>query len=88
MKKVSDKQARLNLEYSKIRRDFLADKEICHAKLHCCTLKTTDVHHMKGRGKYLLDTSTWLPVCRKCHMYIETHTEEAKELGFTISRNE
>lgn len=88
MKKVSDKQARLNTEYSKIRRDFLANKEICHAKLHCCTLKTTDVHHMKGRGKYLLDTSTWLPVCRKCHMWIETHPEEAKELGFSISRNE
>ena len=88
MKKVSDKQARLNAEYSKIRRDFLTDKEICHAKLHCCTLKTTDVHHMKGRGKYLLDTSTWLPVCRNCHMWIEEHPIDAKELGFTISRNE
>ena len=88
MKKVSDKQARLNLEYSKIRRDFLADKEICHAKLHCCTLKTTDVHHMKGRGKYLLDTNTWLSVCRSCHNWIEVHPEESKELGFSISKTE
>ena len=42
----------------------------------------------KGRGKYLLDTSTWLSVCRNCHNWIETHPEDAKELGFSISKTE
>jgi predicted HNH restriction endonuclease len=46
----------------------------------------TDVHHKKGRGKYHLDTSTWLPVCRNCHEWIETHPEDAKELGYSETR--
>lgn len=88
MNQSSKKMQQLQREYSKLRKEYLSDKEMCNAKLHCCTLRTTDVHHMKGRGKYLLDTSTWLPVCRNCHMWIEEHPADAKELGFTISRNE
>jgi hypothetical protein len=41
---------------------------------------------MKGRGKYHLDTSTWLSVCRNCHDWIEKNPEEAKELGYSQSR--
>ena len=49
-------------------------------------LKATDVHHMKGRGKYHLDTTTWLAVCRNCHMWIEENTVDAIELGFSLPR--
>jgi len=59
---------------------------MCQAKTHVCTLKSTDVHHMKGRGKYLNDTSTWLSVCRTCHEWIENNPKDAKELGYSISR--
>ena len=60
---------------------------MCQAKIFECTLKATDIHHKQGRGKYHLDTSTWLSVCRNCHNYIEHHPEEAKELGYTSIRN-
>lgn len=88
MKKVSKKLAGLQREYSKLRKEWLADRPMCQAKIHRCSLKSTDVHHKKGRGVYLLDTNTWLSVCRSCHNWIETHPEDAKELGFSISKNE
>lgn len=74
-------------EYSKKRLAFLALKQFCEAKLVGCTGKSTDVHHKSGRtGENYLNISTWLAVCRSCHSYIETHPEEAKELGFSESR--
>ncbi len=78
--------AQTNREYSKLRKQFLSERSVCRAKIHNCSIQATDVHHMKGRGKYHLDTTTWLPVCRNCHMWIETNPEDAKELGYSISR--
>lgn len=51
-----------------------------------CCYTSVDVHHKRGRGKYLLDESTWLPVCRGCHNKIETHPNWAKENGYSESR--
>ena len=79
--------AKLNTAYSKQRRQYLSDHNICHAKIHKCSLHATDVHHKKGRGEFHLDESTWLPVCRNCHMWIETHPIESYELGLSQSRN-
>ena len=87
MKKVSTKLAQEQREYSKLRKTWLAEHPMCQAKINRCTLRSTDVHHKKGRGKHLLDASTWLSVCRNCHNWIETHPEDAKELGFSISRS-
>lgn len=86
MRKVSKKLAKEHWLYSKLRKKWLVDNQMCQAKIHKCSLKSTDVHHMKGRGKYLLNTDTWLSVCRSCHNWIETHPEEAKELGFSLSK--
>jgi len=74
-------------EYSKKRTAFLALKPQCEANLVGCTRTSTDVHHKAGRvGDNYLKISTWLAVCRNCHSYIETHPEEAKEMGFSESR--
>jgi hypothetical protein len=74
-------------EYSKKRKAFLALKPQCEAYLVGCTRTSSDVHHKAGRvGDNYLKISTWLAVCRSCHTYIETHPEEAKELGFSESR--
>ncbi len=78
--------AQTNREYSKLRKEFLSKHPMCQAKIHNCSLKSTDVHHMKGRGKYHLDITTWLSVCRNCHNWIEVNPEDAKDLGFSISR--
>ena len=70
----------------KLRDAFLFIKPNCEAKLMGCTGKSSDIHHMRGRGEYMLKIGTWLSVCRSCHTYIELHPVEAKELGFSKSR--
>ena len=86
MRKVSKKMSKINSEYSKLRREFLLEHPVCHASIDRCSVKATEVHHKRGRGKYHLDVNTWLPVCRNCHTYIELNPEDAIELGFSDSR--
>jgi hypothetical protein len=83
----SPSRLKQELQYSKVRRLFLQNYPVCQAHLSGCTTQSTDVHHKAGRvGKLYLDESKWLAVCRACHMWIETHPNEARELGFSISR--
>lgn len=86
IKPVSKKTQVLNDAYTTIRRDFMLSNPICQAALPGCSTHATDVHHKKGRGKYILAVSSWLSVCRKCHMYIEEHPDEAIELGLSEKR--
>ena len=86
IKKVSAKLSKINSEYSQIRKVYLTEHPVCHAKIHKCSLHATDVHHKKGRGKYHLDVTTWLSVCRFCHTYIENNPDVAKEYGFSKTR--
>ena len=87
MNKESKKMAKKNRDYSKLRKVFLTDKPNCMASIPGCALRASEVHHKKGRGKHHNNTSTWLAVCRSCHEWIETHPEQAIELGLTIKRN-
>jgi len=85
--KVSEKRKETNKEYFKLVEQFKKDNPECKAKVNeYCTDKTDDPHHRKGRGKFLLDTTTWLPCCRSCHSYIESHPNIAKEKGWSESR--
>lgn len=86
IKKISDKLSKGLKVYNGKRIIFLAENKECFAKYNGCYGEATDVHHSRGRGKYLNDTSTWLPLCRSCHIYIETHPKEAKERGFSKNR--
>jgi hypothetical protein len=77
--------------YTVLRKAFFLEpkNQYCHAHLSGCTGNRQEyltVHHKKGRGKYFLDVSTWLSACFNCHQWIETHPEEAKELGLSESR--
>jgi hypothetical protein len=84
---VSEKRRVEMDEYSKKRLAFLSLHQRCQAYLVGCTGTSTDVHHKAGRvGDNYLNMNTWLAVCRDCHTYIETHPEEAKELGLSESR--
>lgn len=87
IKKISDKQSKLNTAYSVLRKSFLSTNPYCQARLSCiCSINATDVHHMEGRGVKTLDTTTWLAVCRLCHCWIEEHPLQAKELNLSKSR--
>ena len=86
MKQKSHKMQKLDTKYNKLRREHLTKYPMCQASLHCCTNKSTDIHHKKGRGIYHNDITTWLSVCRNCHNWIEMHPVESKELKFTLKR--
>lgn len=91
IKSVSDKRKPLDQLYSKLRKQFLDQPEnsTCKAKLHVCTHHTGQdltIHHMRGRGKYYLDTTTWVSLCLSCHRWVEEHPADAKEMFLTESR--
>lgn len=85
---ASSKRKTQLLQYSISRKVFLNKYPKCQAHLpQVCTQISTDVHHMKGRvGALYLDERYWLSVCRGCHYWIEMRPEEAKVLGFSMSR--
>jgi hypothetical protein len=87
----SDKKKPLDLLYSKMRKEFLSKPEnsTCFAKLPGCLNSMGEnltIHHTKGRGRYYLDSTTWIPLCITCHQWVEEHPAQAKELNLSQSR--
>lgn len=66
--------------YSAQRKRFLEENPICPVTGQM----TTQVHHMRLRGKYLLDETTWLAVSTEGHEWIETHKNQAREKGWIL----
>lgn len=89
IKKVSDKQKALLAEYAKLRKQFLKAKTKCEAGLYGCFKDATEIHHLAGRGSFLLDTETWMGICRSCHAKIHDQfgLKEAEDQGLRIRRN-
>lgn len=85
---VSDKMKERLKEYRIIRDDYMASHPNCQAMIDIvCTHKSSDLHHRAGRqGKLLTDKTYFLSCCRACHSYIETHPEESKQWGFSVTR--
>ena len=91
IKTVSNKKQAQDILYSRMRKDFLENPEnsTCKAKLPGCLgvfKQNLTVHHTKGRGKYYLDTATWIPLCLSCHEWVETHPKKAREMGLSGSK--
>ena len=80
MNRVSDKHRKELKEYSKIRYDYFMLNHFCEI----CGEAATDIHHKARRGKNLNNTETWMPVCRPCHMKIESNGKWARENGYLI----
>jgi len=86
LKVKSAKMKKLDTLYTKLRGVYMRKYPMCQASLPNCSKQSTDVHHMKGRGEYHNDTTTWLSVCRSCHTWIEEHPKEAIELELSHKR--
>lgn len=82
----SPKQRRLEAAYGVIRKAYLDSHQMCEAHLANCATYASDIHHKQGRGEYMLDSTTYMAVCRSCHQWIETHPKESKDLGFSTNR--
>lgn len=83
IKKVSEKRKLQDIEYKKLRLEFLSkpENQICPISKQ----QTVEVHHTysgKDRAKYYLDTTTWLAVSRDGHNWIHDHPKDARELGY------
>jgi hypothetical protein len=75
IKKVSDKQAKINSAYSVLRLQYLKMFPICGVRFEGCTGVATTIHHKySGSAKrtHYNDTSTWVQACMPCHEEIHT----------------
>lgn len=86
LNKESEKQKSLTKQYLKDRKEWMKKNKYCVAKFEGCTKMSSDLHHAKGRGEYLLDQTTWRALCRNCHQRAEENPELAKSLGLSESR--
>jgi hypothetical protein len=80
LRRVSKKRQREFQEYKKLGNEFLKNKP-CEK---CGKMKKLDIHHKAGRGRFYLDISTWMGVCRDCHDYIHRNPSESRENGWLI----
>lgn len=82
---MSKKLAKERKMYRELRQEFLEKPENMFCAVYP-SIPADQIHHMRGRGKYLNDTSTWLGVSGPGHEWIEQNPKLAKERGFTKSR--
>lgn len=47
---------------------------------------STEIHHKKGRGKYLLDTETWMAVSNEAHKAIHADPKTSYAKGYMLPR--
>jgi hypothetical protein len=87
LRKVSKKRAVEMRKYLKLREKFLTVQPWCEVGATWqCTTKATDVHHMRGRGKYLCDWSYFMAVCRFCHQYVHDNPYWARKHKYILSK--
>lgn len=85
--KESDKRKKEHALYSVMRLQYLKDHPNCFMVIAgICTGAATEIQHLKGRGIYYLDMTTWGGACHCCHKYATDHPEEAIENGWAVLR--
>lgn len=80
-------------EYLKARKEFLGSRLLCEVGERCVSMwgrraVATEVHHKRGRGKWLMDESTWVATCRDCHRIIHERPNWAIQNGWIEPRYE
>lgn len=85
IKKITQKRAAQTVEYTKLRREYLALYPVCEVPE--CNLKATEIHHQKGKtNDLLLDTNYFMSVCHGHHKVFTEHSKEAIEKGYSVLR--
>jgi len=87
IRKTSKRMATLKREYMKLREKFLLEHPWCEYFLHFKEKRpSTEVHHKKGRGKFMLDVSTWMAVCSEAHFLIHSNTKDSYKMCWMLPR--
>lgn len=85
VQKITPKRAAENVQYLKLRREYLALYPVCEVPE--CNLKAVEIHHQRGReNDRLLDTNFFMAVCHAHHAEFTEHSREAIDKGFSKSR--
>ncbi len=85
IKRRSDKRAKQERLYNKLRDKFLEDNPVC--MFPKCESEQVELHHARGRcGDLLTDVSTFRSLCHHHHVYCEMNPDVAKEWGLSESR--
>ena len=82
IKQMSKKLSAELIVYRDLREVFLKKNPICPVTKQ----KATQIHHKKGRGKFLNVVEFWLAVSAEGHEKIEANPKWAKEMGYTLLR--
>lgn len=83
--KESEKRKKEHVIYSIMRLQFLKNNPYCGMNIQgICLGKANEIQHLKGRGKYYLDTRYWLSGCSPCHRYATDHPQEAINNGWAL----
>ena len=74
--------------YSRKKRAFLKRHKVCQAEIPgVCKKVVDDIHHSRGRiGELLNLEEFWIPVCRRCHDWINGNPDFARERGLICER--
>lgn len=87
IKPRSDKRAKQEREYLKIRKNYLEFYPSCQARVKCLGAQSTEVHHKAGRsGELLTDEFNFIAICHDCHVWAELNPEAAKALNISTNR--
>lgn len=88
VRKVSPKRAAEHREYVRVATAYLERRPYCEAMVgHMRIVKSTEIHHKRGRvGKLLTDDTNFLGCCSDCHKWIEENRLAAQERGFSFFR--
>ena len=73
----SKRREREEREYGKLRKEFLERNPWCAV---FPTEVATQAHHTRGRGRFYLDVSTWLPTSANGHRFIHDNPAIARIL--------
>ncbi len=85
IRKFSKKSMDQLKRYRVLRDKYLEENPIC--QYPGCRSREVTLHHKRGRqGAYLTDKRFFSALCWPCHQHIETHPEEARQLGLSYSR--
>jgi len=85
IRKFSKKSLDQLKRYSLLRDKYLEENPIC--QYPGCKSREVTLHHTRGRqGAYLTDKRFFSALCWPHHQHIETHPEEARQLGLSYSR--
>lgn len=86
MRSRSAKTAARDRRYAIERPAFLEAHPWCEAGLEwACTLRSSEVHHMAGRGAdVFFRQDLWKALCSSCHAWVTEHPKLARHYGLSL----